>query len=525
MKIKIGTICSTFLIATVLFVGAVASAVDAVDFSSAILTPPAPASPRINGPNIFGVRPGSPFLYSIPATGNRPMEFSAEHLPKGLVLDEATGHITGSIKKKGEYQVVLHAKNSSGVAEKKFRIIVGETISLTPPMGWNSWNCWAGSVDQEKVLRSARAMVASGLINHGWTYINIDDTWQGKRTGKDHALQSNEKFPDLKGMCTELHAMGLKAGIYSTPWITSYAKFPGGSSAQADGAWSKALANKENQAPGKISFAQADAKQWADYGFDYLKYDWFPNDVPHTKEMSKALRASGRDILFSLSNTAPFDHAPDWQQWVNCWRITGDIRDVWGSTGKDWSHGVSEIAFAQDRWAPFSGPGHWNDPDMLVVGYVGWGKNLQRTPLTSDEQYTHFTMWCLLAAPLLIGCDMERLDAFTISLLSNDDVIAVNQDALGHQATRVATVGPVDVYMKPLEDGSKALGFFNRDSVEQKISFDKLKFLGLANGQHVRDLWRHNDLPDLKNLATEKLSMTIPAHGVQLYKLTPIETK
>ena len=453
------------------------------------------------------------------------MTFSADDLPKGLVLDAATGLITGVVKRQGEYQVVLHANNSLGADDKKFRIVVGETISLTPPMGWNSWNCWAGSVDQAKVLRSARAMVASGLINHGWTYINIDDTWQGRRTGKDHALQGNEKFPDLKGMCSELHAMGLKAGIYSTPWITSYAKFPGGSSAQTDGAWSKALANKENQAPGKISFAQADARQWAEYGFDYLKYDWYPNDVAHTKEMSRALRASGRDILFSLSNTAPFDHAPDWQHWANCWRTTGDIRDSWASAPKSWANSVSEIAFAQDRWAPFAGPGHWNDPDMLVLGQVGWGPKLHSTALTPDEQYTHFTMWCLLSAPLLLGCDLERLDAFTQSLLSNDEVIALDQDALGKQATRVATLGAVDVYLKPLEDGATALGFFNRDSTEVNINFDKLKYIGLKNGLHVRDLWRQKDLPDLGDVEAAKLSMTIPAHGVQLYKLTPIEGK
>ena len=513
------------MVAALLFSSTIFCAADPHDISASILTPPAPVTPRINGPSIFGVRPGSPFLFSIPATGDRPMEFSADNLPKGLAVDAASGQITGSLKKKGEYQVVLRAKNSHGTAEKKFRIAVGETISLTPPMGWNDWNCWGGSVDQEKILRSARAMVASGLVQHGWTYINVDDTWQGRRTGKDYALQANEKFPDLKGMCAELHAMGLKAGIYSTPWITSYAKFPGGASAQPDGVWSKALANAQYQVLGKYSFAQADAKQWADYGFDYLKYDWYPNDVPHTAEMSKALRASGRDIIFSLSNTAPFEHAKDWQQSANCWRTTGDIRDTWASAPKSWANSVSEIAFSQDRWAPFVGPGHWNDPDMLVVGFVGWGPKLHPTALTPDEQYTHFSMWCMLSAPLLIGCDLEQLDPFTKSLLSNDEVIALDQDALGRQATRVATVGAVDVYLKPLEDGSKALGFFNRDSNEATINFDKLKYIGLKNGQHVRDLWRQKNLPDLANLETERLSMVIPAQGVQLFKLTPMETK
>ena len=158
------------------------------DNSAFIRTPPAPDTPRINGPTVFGVRPGSPFLYTIPATGDRPMTFSVENLPNGLSLNSTNGQITGSLQTKGEYAVVFHAMNEKGETQKKFRIVVGKKIALTPPMGWNSWNCWAWTVSQQKVLRSARAMAASGLINHGWTYINIDDTWQGARAGKDHAI-------------------------------------------------------------------------------------------------------------------------------------------------------------------------------------------------------------------------------------------------------------------------------------------------------------------------------------------------
>ncbi|MGO8839240.1 MAG: putative Ig domain-containing protein [Limisphaerales bacterium] len=488
--------------------------------SALILTPPAPATPRINGPNIFGVRPGSPFLYTIPATGDRPMTFSVENLPKGLSVDPATGQITGRVKTKGEYAVVLHAKNAQGENRKKFRIVVGDKIALTPPMGWNSWNCWAGAVDQQKVLQSARAMVASGLINHGWTYVNMDDTWQGQRTGKDHALQGNGKFPDLKGLCDEIHKMGLRAGIYSTPWITSYGSYPGGSSDNADGAWSKKLANDSGHHHGKYSFTTPDANQLAAWGFDYLKYDWDPNDVPHTMEMSKALRHSGRDIVFSLSNTAPFEHAADWARWANCWRTTGDIRDHWVMTNEFWQNGISEIGFNQDRWAPYGGPGHWNDPDMLVVGDVGWGPSLRPTHLTPDEQYTHISLWCLLSAPLLIGCNLDQLDPFTLGLLSNDEVLAIDQDALGKPAVRAATCGAVDVYVKQLEDGSKAVGFFNRDSTGQKISFNKMIYMGLTGRQHVRDLWRQQDLPDIADTMKTSFPVTIPAHGVQLYKFT-----
>lgn len=480
------------------------------------LTPPAAPAPRINGPAVFGVRPGSVFLYTIPATGDRPMSFGVDNLPAGLSLDPQSGRITGELKHQGIYTVVLHATNALGVAEKPFSIKAGDQIALTPPMGWNSWNCWAGSVDQEKVLRSARALVSSGLINHGWTYVNIDDTWQGRRGGPDHALQPNEKFPDMKSLCTQIHDLGLKAGLYSTPWITSYAKYVGGSSDDASGAWSKAFASDKYWRLGKHYFAKSDAQQYAEWGFDYLKFDWNPNDVPHTAEMSQALRKTKRDVVFSLSNTAPFDHAADWARLANCWRTTSDIYDGWEQNNHaGYNYGVSEIGFAQDQWAPFAGPGHWNDLDMLVVGRVGWGPSLHPTHLTPDEQYTHVSLWCLLSAPLLIGCDLEQLDAFTQGLLSNDEVLALDQDSLGKPAVRAATLGGVDVYLKELADGSHALGFFNRGETAANISFNKLSYLGFSGTWHVRDLWRQTDLPDTKGT----LKLAIPAHGVVLLKL------
>ena len=482
----------------------------------AILTPPPPDTPRINGPKVFGVRPGSPFLYTIPATGRRPMEFSANGLPAGLQLDGETGRITGMLKDAGNYNVTLRAKNALGSAEKQFGIVAGERIALTPPMGWNSWNCWAGSVDQQKVLRSARALVSSGLINHGWTFVNIDDTWQGRRTGPDHALQGNQKFPDMKALCDEIHRLGLKAGIYSTPWVTSYAGYPGGSSDDPDGAWSQALANGEGHRHGTNSFAAADANQWAAWGFDYLKYDWNPNDVPHTAEMSGALRMSGRDIIYSLSNAASFKNATNWAQLANCWRTTGDIVDAWDKPPQSGQHGVAQIAFSQDRWTPVAGPGHWNDPDMLVVGYVGWGPQLHLTHLTADEQYTHISMWCLLSAPLLIGCDLERLDAFTYNLLSNDEVLAVDQDSLGRQATRVSNDGERDVFAKQLDDGSLAVGLVNRGADAARV-IARWTDLKITGKQIVRDLWRQKDLGVFEN----QFEAVVAPHGTVLVRVIP----
>ena len=482
-----------------------------------ILTPPAPATPRINGPKIFGVRPGSPFLYTIPATGDRPMKFSASNLPRGLKLDSKTGRITGTLKSKGAFNLTLRAKNSLGDAEKPFRIVVGDDISLTPALGWNSWNCWADAVDQDKVLRSARAMVASGLDQHGWSYINIDDTWQGSRGGKFNAIQPNQKFSDMKKLCDAIHALGLKAGIYSTPWVRSYGGRIGGSAENPEGTFdsspTKSPRNK-NALPyaiGKYSFATNDAKQWAAWGFDYLKYDWNPIELPAVVEMAGALRGTKRDIILSLSNNSRdrlLDRIAAIAPFAQSWRTTGDINDSWDS--------LSRIGFTQDAWTTFSRPGHWNDPDMLIVGWVGWGPKLHPTKLTPDEQYTHISLWCLLGAPLLIGCDMEKLDAFTLSLLSNDEVLAVDQDTLGKHATQVGGQGDLKIFTKPLDDGSLAVGLFNTGKTEATITAN-WSDLKLAGKQTVRDLWRQKDL----GVFAEKFETTVATHGVVFVRMTP----
>jgi len=504
-----------------LAVGLCGAALASVAFAAdvplpASLTPPPPPTPRINGPALFGVRPGAPLLYTIPSTGARPMTFAADSLPAGVTLDPTTGRLTGSITDPGTYAIVLRARNALGDATRNFRLVVGETISLTPAMGWNSWNCWARAVDQDKVLRAARAMVASGLRDHGWTYINIDDTWEGARDPVSLALQPNEKFPDLRALCDEVHQLGLKAGIYSTPWTTTYAGHCGGSSNDPTGKWSADA--REKHVFGRHSFAAIDARQWAAWGIDYLKYDWAPIDLSHLAEMHTALRESGRDIVFSVSNSAPFALAPELARLAHSWRTTNDIRDRWARGEPAWALGVSEIGFNQDRWAPFAGPGHWNDPDMLVVGHVGWGPALHPTGLSPDEQYSHVSLWCLLSAPLLLGCDLERLDAFTLGLLTNDEVLALDQDELGRQAVRVATVGAIDVFAKELADGGKAVGFFNRDAAPQTIAFNRPGDLGVELPQKVRDLWRQEDRADWT--ARAPLAMTVPGHGVLLLKLT-----
>ena len=496
------------------------------DYSSYILTPPAPETPRINGPRIYGARPKADFLYRIPATGVRPITFSAKGLPRGLKLDKNTGIISGKAARRGSYDVTLTASNAIGSDTRHLRIEIGDRIALTPPLGWNSWNCWGNSVSEEKILQSARAMVSSGLADYGWCYVNIDDGWQGLRGGKYNGIQPNKKFPDMKALGDSLHARGLKFGIYSGPWCSTYASHIGSSCDDPDGKYwwieqgladefmklDRSKLDKEKiRSFGKYSFAHADAMQWADWGVDYLKYDWNPNDEWWMRDMKEALDATGRDIVYSISNSSRVSLGPALLKYAQCWRTTGDIRDTWAS--------LSSIGFeGQDRWAGFTGPGHWPDADMLVLGKVGWGRKMHWTQLTPWEQYTHITLWSILASPMLLGCDMEMLDPFTLSLLCNSEVLDVNQDPLGVKGV-VFTKGEDHViYIKPLEDGSLAVAMFNLGDAEMVIGFTPHK-LGLYGEQTVRDLWRQQDMGKVSK--KERWEVTVPPHGCAFYRLSP----
>jgi alpha-galactosidase len=482
-----------------------------------VLTPPPAATPRINSAAAFGVRPGHPVLYTVVATGDKPITFAADGLPDGVTLDPATGRLSGSAAKAGTYAVTLHATNAKGSATKSLSFVVGDKIALTPPMGWNSWNCFASNVSQEKVQAAADAMVTSGLIDHGWTYVNVDDCWEvranspaDQRRAPDGHILTNKKFPDMKAMADYIHAKGLRAGLYSSPGPATCGGYTASYQHEVD-----------------------DAHQYAAWGFDYLKYDWcsYGTIAKQLKPgfdqggqlgvyehpyavMRDALLAQDRDILYSFCQYGMGDVWKWGEQFGgNCWRTTGDINDSWGS--------MAGIGFKQSDHAPYAGPGHWNDPDMLVVGKVGWGPKLHPTKLTPNEQYTHITLWSLLSAPLLIGCDMTQMDPFTFGLLSNDEVIAVNQDPLGKQATMVwkspDAGGAVEAWARPLSDGSTAVGIFNRGAVAAAATV-KWSDLHLGGSFTARDLWRQQPVAaDADGLP----SQSIARHGCVMLKLTP----
>jgi alpha-galactosidase len=463
-----------------------------------ILTPQPADVPKINGAAIFGVRPGSPVLYKIAATGQKPLKYTAEHLPKGLKLDGNTGIITGTVATRGNYTMKLKVSNTKGNAERNLTIKVGDVLALTPPMGWNSWNCWGLSVSSSKVKSSAQALIDKGLVDHGWSYMNIDDGWEEPQRDAQGNVIPNKKFPDMKDLGNWLHNKGLKFGIYSSPGPKTCGGYLG-----------------------SYQYENNDATSYANWGIDYLKYDWCSYEEINGKDttlaayqkpyavMRDALLKQNRDIVYSLCQYG-MKNVWEWGDKVNgnCWRTTGDIEDTWES--------LSNIGFSQKVQYKFTQPGRWNDPDMLIVGQVGWGESLHQTRLSPDEQYTHISLWCLLSAPLLIGCDISKMDDFTVNLLTNDEVLAVNQDVLAKQAKPVFSNSIYQVWMKQLEDGSYAVGIFNTSNKYQTINikWDDIE-LKKSVPKSVRDLWRQKDLGMFKEVFTAKVA----PHGVKFIKV------
>jgi len=478
-----------------------------------VLTPKPGPEPRINGARVFGVRPGSPFLFTIPATGERPIAFGAEGLPQGLRLDAATGQISGVIVAPGTYLVTLAATNRLGRDSRPFQIVCGPILALTPHMGWNSWYVWENHVTDAIMRAAADAMVSSGMIDHGYQYVNIDDCWAIRPDAKDPSLygeprdsrgmvNSNGRFPDMKALTDYIHGKGLKAGIYTSPGPFTCAGHIG--------AW---------------QHEKLDADRFVEWGYDFLKYDWCSySDVAEDKSvetlqrpyrlMSDILAAEPRDLVLNFCQYG-MGKVWEWGASVggNSWRTAGDLGGSYeGIPAALFRDGFD--VYSANELHRYGGPGHWNDPDYLLLGYLSnWKGGTAPTPLSPNEQYTHVSLWALVAAPLIFSGDITRLDDFTLGLLTNDDVIDVDQDPLGKPGRRILRNGSLEIWARDLEDGSKAVGLFNRGEGVAAVTAAWTD-LGLTGRQMVRDLWRSKDL----GVCDGSFTAYVARHGVVLVR-------
>jgi alpha-galactosidase len=491
------------------------------DDDPGILTPPSPREPRINGPSVYGVRPGRPFLYRIPATGDRPMRFSVQDLPSGLTLDAAAGIIRGTIidaTLRG-YHTTIVATNARGRAERGLRIVVGDTLALTPPMGWNDWYTFYEKPSDALMRRAADIMVQSGMADHGYEYVNIDDSWMGRPGSTDPdeqgperdergMINANGRFPAMKAMTAYIHGLGLKAGLYTSPGPRTCAGFYGSYGHEAQ-----------------------DAARFVEWGFDFLKYDWCSygevapkGSAPEAERLQKPYRLMGgilaqqpRDIVFNLCQYG-MGEVWTWGGDVggHSWRTTGDL----GLEKGQRLPGFYSIGFKNAEHADFARPGRWNDPDYILIGFVGNAHSITDPPkpttLTRHEQYSYMSMWALMAAPLFYSGDITRLDPFTLNVLNNAEVIAVNQDPLGRQARVLLKTDDEFVLAKPMEDGSVAVGLFNLSEARRGITVTAAQ-LGLSGRQRVRDLWRWRDIGTI----ADEYTASVGRHGVMLVRMWP----
>jgi alpha-galactosidase len=364
-------------------------------------------------------------------------------------------------------------------------------LARTPPMGWNSWNKFECKVSEDLIKQAADAVVSSGMKDAGYEYVVIDDCWQVSRDAQGNIVPDAQHFPSgIKALGDYVHSKGLKFGIYSDAGTGTCQNRPGGR-----------------------GYEFQDARQYAAWGVDYLKYDWCNSSTQNSAAsysiMRDALKASGRPIVFSLcewGSTKPWLWAKDVG---NLWRTTGDISDKWDTGEKQDNLGVVQILDLQDGLQSYAGPGHWNDPDMLEVGNGG---------MTTTEYRAHFSMWCLLAAPLMAGNDIRNMTPEIHDILTNKEVIAIDQDPMGRQGRRVKRAGGLEVWARQLADGGRAVALLNRTGAEAKITVD---WTDLGYPAHlpakVRDLWEKKDLGEKK----DGFSATVPSHGVVMVTVKP----
>lgn len=492
-----------------------------------VLTPKPAVAPQINGPKIYGARPGKKFIYRIPCQGERPIHFKVKGLTKGLKLDAEKGIITGVVPaKKGDYKMSFIAKNKHGELKRDFKLVVGEKLALTPPTGWNSWGGHMVGISDEIMRKTADVFENKGLADVGYQYVAIDDCWMidvsqkvnpliqkqkndekffglnykpilaGGRDAEGNILP-NERFPDMKAMTDYIHAYGLKTGLYSSPSELTCQKYIGSR-------------NHEKQ----------DAEQYAKWGFDLLKYDQcgagtaFLREMraknpdykysEYWKPMSDYLMAQDRDILYNLCQYG----------WEDPWKWAPEIGIPTWRSGGDLNHHIDDYFKQALRLATelrdYSKPGQWNDPDFMYLHKIRDYRNKTAPSfeihLNTNQRYQYVTLWSVIAAPFFFSCDMNEIDDFTISLLANAAVMNINQDELGHVAEVIRNKDNEVVMVKKLADGSRAVAVFNTNDKEETVIHIDWDEFGKCCEQTVYDVWRGKDLGVQKVGMSVKLS-------------------
>ncbi len=458
--------------------------------------------PVFHGASVIGNYPNTDFIYTVPATGQRPITFAVQGLPQGLLIDNSTGIITGKTQAAGDYKITVSATNSKGVATRDLTIRVGDNLCLTPAMGWNSWNVFTRDIDEQMLMQMADAMVSTGMRDVGYQYINIDDFWHADvRDSLGNPVADAKKFPHgVKYVSDYVHSKGLKLGIYSCAGNMTCGRRFGG-----------------------YSYEEIDAKKYAEWGIDLLKYDycyapWSQKAaISRYTTMGNALKKSGRSIVFSVCEWGirkPWKWAA--QAGGSYWRSTPDIFDGWKG-GNPFQMTLMTILNREVKITSFAGPGHFNDPDMLTVGNYGKGKATSGggvfKGMTDTEYQSHMSLWCLLAAPLLSSCDLRNMNDATSTILLNPELLDINQDELGLQASQVYNLGGIRVFRKALKDGSVAVGVLNTSKKEKQFTLNA-SLLGKESKYQWRDVLQHVDAGTFSSLL-----LKLQPHQTAVFKL------
>ena len=459
--------------------------------------------PKINLAPFFGASPKKQIILRIPVTGKRPMKYFAENLPSGLSLSENI--ISGIIEEEGKYEVILRAENDLGSCEKKIIFeIAPQNLLISPLLGFTTWNAFYSEVTQADVEHTAEKLCELGLSEYGYSYVNLDSGWQYKYGGKYDAIMPNPKFSDMKAMTDKVHSLGLKCGIYSSPMLTSwgcpkeYDSIPGCTKGEPDIRFSSTMGGI-----GTIRKERNNALQWAEWGFDYLKYDWKPNDTVNSEYMRSELIKTDRDFAYCVTVEAPEEYSEYWSKYCQSYRADWDSDGTWPR----FMHFMSRFY----KFCKYQKRGHYFDLDMLDIGCHKNGNKMDN--FTLDEKIMVYSLRAFLGSPIQLSCDLDYINDFELDIYCNDEIIEINQDS--HYATAMPFAhekiddGELHVFEKPMSDGSYAYAFFNTGNSMMMLEAE------LCEEVNIRDVWAKEEI----KMNGKFICKTEP-HTVKIYKLS-----